>query len=119
VLHNVFVVAVGFVVALLDEGIDHLLGIAHFKGALADELGCALIAAGFLLRTWAAFHFYMRGMDVIVLRAKASHHDGTVPILQEPLYLGGNVFTFCGAPLILSTPGGLALIILHLPLVDS
>ena len=63
VLHNVFVVAVGFVVALLGAAIDHLLGIADFKGALADGLGCALIAAGFLLRTWAAFHFYMRGMD--------------------------------------------------------
>jgi hypothetical protein len=31
VLHNVFVVAVGFVVALLGAGIDHLLGIADFK----------------------------------------------------------------------------------------
>jgi protein-S-isoprenylcysteine O-methyltransferase Ste14 len=28
------------------------------------------------------------------------------------------VFIFCGASLILGTPGGLALIILHLPLVD-
>lgn len=119
VLHNVFVVAVGFVVALLGAGIDHLLGIADFKCPLADGLGCALIAAGFLLRTWAAFHFYMRGMDVIVLHAQ-KHLITTGPyrFSRNPLYLGGNVFIFCGASLILGTPGGLALIILHLPLVD-
>ena len=118
-LHNVFVVAVGFVVATLGAGIDHLLGIADFKGALADGFGCALIAAGFLLRTWAAFHFYMRGMDVIVLHAQ-KHLITTGPyrFSRNPLYLGGNVFIFCGASLILGTPGGLALIILHLPLVD-
>jgi hypothetical protein len=63
VLHNVFVVAVGFVVALLGAGIDHLLGIADLKCAFADGLGCALIAAGFLLPTWAAFDFYMRRSD--------------------------------------------------------
>ena len=118
VLHNIFVVAVGFVVALLGAGIDHLLGIADIKGALADGLACALIAAGFLLRT-AAFHFYMRGMDVIVLHAQ-KHLITTGPyrFSRNPLYLGGNVFIFCGASLILGTPGGLALIILHLPLVD-
>jgi protein-S-isoprenylcysteine O-methyltransferase Ste14 len=118
-LHNVFVVAVGFVVALLGAGIDHLLGIADFKCALADGLGCAFIAPGFLLRTWAAFHFYMRGMDVIVLHAQ-KHLITTGPyrFSRNPLYLGGNVFIFCGASLILGTPGGLALIILHLPLVD-
>ena len=118
VLHNIFVVAVGFVVALLGAGIDHLLGIADIKGALADGLACALIAAGFLLRT-AAFHFYMRGMDVIVLHAQ-KHLITTGPyrFSRYPLYLGGNVFIFCGASLILGTPGGLALIILHLPLVD-
>src|SRR6516162_448216 len=116
--HNIFVVAVGFVVALLGAGIDHLLGIADIKGALADGLACALIAAGFLLRT-AAFHFYMRGMDVIVLHAQ-KHLITTGPyrFSRNPLYLGGNVFIFYGASLILGTPGGLALIVLHLPLVD-
>ena len=105
--------------ALLGAGIDHLLGIADFKCALADGLGCALIAAGFLLRTWAAFHFYMRDMDVIVLHAQ-KHLITTGPyrFSRNPLYLGGNVFIFCGASLILGTSGGLALIILHLPLVD-
>ena len=119
VLHNIFVVAVGFVVALLGAGIDHLLGIADFKGALADGFGWALVAAGFLLRTWAAFHFYMRGMHVIVLHAQ-KHLVTTGPyrFSRNPLYLGGNVFIFCGASLILGTPGGLALTILHLPLVD-
>ena len=104
--------------ALLGAGIDHLLGIADIKGALADGLACALIAAGFLLRT-AAFHFYMRGMDVIVLHAQ-KHLITTGPyrFSRNPLYLGGNVFIFYGASLILGTPGGLALIILHLPLVD-
>jgi len=119
VLHNIFVVAVGFVVALLGTGIDHLLGIGDFKSALADGLGWALVAAGFLLRTWAAFHFYMRGMDVIVLHAQ-KHLITTGPyrFSRNPLYLGGDVFIFCGASLILGTPGGLALTILHLPLVD-
>ncbi|HKD39374.1 MAG TPA: isoprenylcysteine carboxylmethyltransferase family protein [Myxococcaceae bacterium] len=105
--------------ALLGTGIDHLLGIGDFKSALADGLGWALVAAGFLLRTWAAFHFYMRGMDVIVLHAQ-KHLITTGPyrFSRNPLYLGGDVFIFCGASLILGTPGGLALTILHLPLVD-
>src|SRR5262249_26550123 len=119
VLHNVFVVAVGFVVALLGAGIDHLLGIADFKNALAEGLGSALVAAGFLLRTWAAFHFYMRGMDVIVVHAQR-HLITTGPyrFSRNPLYLGGNVFIFCGASLIVGTSCGLALTMLHLPLVD-
>ena len=105
--------------ALLGAGIDHRLGIADFTGALADGLGWALVAAGFLLRTWAAFHFYMRGMNVIVLHAQR-HLITTGPyrFSRNPLYLGGNVFNFCGASLILGTPGGLALTMLHLPLVD-
>ena len=116
VLHNIFIVAVGCVVAMLGAGIDHLLGIADFKSALADGLGCALIAAGFLLRTWAAFP---------LLHARHGLHaqqhlitTGAYRFSRNPLYLGGNVFIFCGASLILGTPGGLALIILHLPLVD-
>ena len=102
-LHNVFVVAVGFAVALLGTGIDRLFGIAGLEGVVADGLGWALLAAGFLLRTWTAFHFYMRGMDVIVLHAqKHLITTGSYRFSRNPLYLGGNVFIFCGASLILA-----------------
>jgi protein-S-isoprenylcysteine O-methyltransferase Ste14 len=49
-----------------------------------------------LLRTWAAFHFYVRGMDVIVLHAQ-KHLITTGPyrFSRNPLYLGGNLFIFC------------------------
>jgi protein-S-isoprenylcysteine O-methyltransferase Ste14 len=35
-----------------------------------------------------------------------------------PLYLGGNVFMFLGATLVLGTPSGVVLTIAHLPIVD-
>lgn len=43
---------------------------------------------------------------------------GPYRISRNPLYLGGNVFIFVGAALVLGSPTALALIALHLPLVD-
>lgn len=119
ILHNIMVVAVGFGVALLGVGIDSLLGIAQIQSRLAVISGWLLLAAGFLLRVWAAFHFYQHQMQVIVLEPQ-NHLITTGPyrFSRNPLYLGGNVFIFAGASLILGTLSGLVLTILHLPLVD-
>ena len=57
ILHNIGVVAVGYLFALV--------------GVLfALVFGAALLAAGFLLRVWATYHFYCRQMNVIVLSAQ-------------------------------------------------
>jgi len=37
---------------------------------------------------------------------------------RNPLYLGGNVFCFFGAALLLGSPSALVMTALHLPLVD-
>lgn len=43
---------------------------------------------------------------------------GPYRISRNPLYLGGNVFVFVGAALVLGSPSALVLIALHLTLVD-
>ena len=119
VLHNLFVVAVGFAFALLGASVDKIFGFPRFHSTATLIIGLTLLTAGFLLRVWAAYHFYEHGMNVIVLSAQ-SHLITTGPyrFSRNPLYLGGNVFIFLGASLILGTPGGLMLTVLHLPLVN-
>jgi hypothetical protein len=47
ILHNIGVVAVGVLFALIGVGIDRLLGIASFQSQFALVLGSALLAIGF------------------------------------------------------------------------
>ena len=119
VLHNVFVVAVGFAFALLGASVDKVFGFPRFHSTATLVIGVTLLTAGFLLRLWAAYHFYKHRMNVIVLSAQ-SHLITTGPyrFSRNPLYLGGNIFIFLGASLILGTPGGLMFTVLHLPLVN-
>ena len=58
-------------------------------------------------------------MKVIVVSAQ-KHLVTTGPyrFSRNPLYLGGNVFIILGASLLLGTPSGLAITIIHMPLVD-
>ena len=118
ILHNLGVVAVGFLFALIGVGIDRLLGIASFQSQFALVLGSALFAIGFLLRVWATYHFYRRQMNVIVLSAQAYLITyGPYRFSRNPLYLGGNVFIFLGASLVLGTLGGIVLTVIHWPLM--
>ena len=108
ILHNIGVVAVGFLFALVGVGTDRLLGIASFQSLFALVIGSALLAAGFLLRVWATYHFYCRQMNVIVLSAQTYLiTDGPYRFSRNPLYLGGNVFIFLGASLVLGTSAAL------------
>jgi protein-S-isoprenylcysteine O-methyltransferase Ste14 len=44
--------------------------------------------------------------------------SGPYRFTRNPLYLGGNVFIFFGAALVLGSPTALVVTALHLPLVD-
>lgn len=44
--------------------------------------------------------------------------SGPYRFSRNPLYLGGNIFIFLGASLVMGTPSGVILTFLHLPLVD-
>src|SRR5262249_40363212 len=70
VLHNVFVVVVGFAFALLGTGVDKVFGFPRFHSAATLVVGVTLLTAGFLLRVWAAYHFY-------------NYRFRTVPLLQK------------------------------------
>ena len=119
ILHNVGVVAVGFGVALLGSALDVRLGITRFHSLFAASAGWVLLSVGFLLRVWATLHFYEQQMRVISLSPQNSLiTSGPYRFSRNPLYLGGNVFIFFGASLLLGSPSALILTAIHLPLVD-
>jgi protein-S-isoprenylcysteine O-methyltransferase Ste14 len=118
-LHNIGVVIASLALAYLGTIIDTLLGIPGFSSALAAGFGVLLLAAGFLLRLWAVFHFYNHRMRVISLEPQGSLvTGGPYRYSRNPLYLGANVFCFFGAALLLGSPTALILTILHLPFVN-
>jgi protein-S-isoprenylcysteine O-methyltransferase Ste14 len=119
ILHNVGVSAVSVAFALLGRGIDHLLHFAWGQHPAAYIVGGVAFLSGFLLRVWAAFHFYERQMRVIALSTQG-HLVTTGPFQysRNPLYLGGNVLMFMGASLLFGSPSGVVLTVLHLPLVN-
>ena len=108
----------GFGFALLGRGVDFLLGIIGFHSVLATSAGWLLLAIGFLLRVWATFHFYEQQMKVISLvPQKTLITTGPYRFSRNPLYLGGNVFIFLGAVLILGSPTGICLTIINILVV--
>lgn len=119
ILHNVGVLIVGFIFAYLASRLDLLLGIQEFKLSFTLIFGSLFLLIGFLFRVWATFYFYKNQMKVIVLHPqKTLITSGPFRFSRNPLYLGGNVFIFFGASLVLGTPMGMIITILHLPLVD-
>jgi protein-S-isoprenylcysteine O-methyltransferase Ste14 len=119
IFHNIGVLIVGFGVAYLGRVLDFLFGISNFHFILAIIVGGLFLAAGFLLRVWATYHFYQHQMKVIKLSPQNSLiTSGPYRISRNPLYLGGNVFIFLGASLILGSPMALVITILHWPLMD-
>jgi protein-S-isoprenylcysteine O-methyltransferase Ste14 len=119
ILHNIGVVAVGLGIALLGTKVDSLLGIGDFRSTLTAIPGGLLIAGGFLIRVWATYYFYMHRMKVIALGPQqALVTSGPFRFSRNPLYLGGNVFIFFGAALLLGSLTALLFTALHLPLMD-
>jgi protein-S-isoprenylcysteine O-methyltransferase Ste14 len=117
--HNIGVVIVGFGVALVGAGLDRLFGLDRFHSALAAGGGSLLLALGFLLRVWATLLFYEHRMRVIQFTPQSSLiTSGPYRFSRNPLYLGGNVFIFFGAALLIGSPMALILTLLHLPLMD-
>src|SRR5262245_3036424 len=118
-LHNIGVVAVGFSVALLGRGLDYLLGITDFRSLVASIAGVPLLALGFFLRAWATWHFYQRRMKVISLSPQQTLiTTGPYRFSRNPLFLGGNVFIFFGASMLLRSASVFIIPPLHLPIVD-
>jgi protein-S-isoprenylcysteine O-methyltransferase Ste14 len=118
VLHNLVVTSVAFLFALVGTGLDRLFKISEFRSVGAIAIGAVLIGAGFLTRFWATYHFYKNRMRVIsTVPQGALVTSGPFRYSRNPLYLGGNVFMFFGAGLMLGSPLALVLTTLHLPFV--
>jgi protein-S-isoprenylcysteine O-methyltransferase Ste14 len=118
-LHNIGVVAVGFGVALLGRGLDYLLGITDFRSLVASIAGVPLLVLGFFLRAWATWHFYQQRMKVISVSPQQTLiTTGPYRFSRNPLYLGGNVFIFFGASMMLGSPSALLITALHIPVAD-
>jgi protein-S-isoprenylcysteine O-methyltransferase Ste14 len=119
ILHNVGVVAVGLGIAFLGTRVDGFFGISRFHSAVTIALGLLLLLLGFVVRVWATYYFYERRMKVISLTPQSALvTSGPFRFSRNPLYLGGNVFIFFGAALLLGSPSALIFTALHLPLVD-
>jgi protein-S-isoprenylcysteine O-methyltransferase Ste14 len=119
ILHNVGVVIVGLGVAYLGTMVDSLFGFSTFASPLAKAGALLLLGLGFFVRLWATFHFYVHKMRVISLEPQATLiTSGPYRFSRNPLYLGGNVFIFFGAALLLGSPTALVVTALHIPLMD-
>ena len=119
ILHNLVVIVVGLAVALVGIGLDHLLTIGEFRSFTTTAIGGSIILIGFLVRVWAAYLFYEKRMKVIATRPQGTLvTSGPYRYSRNPLYLGGNVFIFLGAGLLLGSPAALAITAIHLPFVD-
>jgi len=118
-LHNLGVLLVGFGFAYIGRGLDILLHRASFRSTLTIAFGALLMLIGFLIRVWATFDFYQLQMKVISLQPQ-SHLITTGPyrFSRNPLYLGGNLFIFLGAVLVLGSPSGIVLTALNILAVD-
>jgi protein-S-isoprenylcysteine O-methyltransferase Ste14 len=119
ILHNLGVLLVGMGVAYVGTRLDALFGIVRFHSSWAIGAGSLLLLLGFLLRVWATFHFYQHRMKVISLTPQDTLiTSGPYSISRNPLYLGGNVFIFFGAAVLLGSPSALVITAAHIPLVD-
>ncbi|HYY28280.1 MAG TPA: isoprenylcysteine carboxylmethyltransferase family protein [Chthoniobacterales bacterium] len=119
VLHNVGVVLVGLGIAFIGRKADSVFGVRNFHSILTTVLAWPLLVIGFLVRVWATYHFYARRMKVISLvPQKTLITSGPYRFSRNPLYLGGNVFIFFGAALLVGSPAALCITALHLPFVD-
>lgn len=119
ILHNIGVAIVGLGVAFLGTKVDSLFGISDFHSILAAAAGWLLLVIGFLVRVWATFYFYENRMRVISLAPQETLvTSGPYRFSRNPLYLGGNVFIFFGAALLLGSPTALFFTAIHLPLMD-
>ena len=117
-VHNIGVVLVGLGIASVGAYLDSLLGVRSFHSVIAIFAAVPLLLAGFLLRVWATLLFYERGMKVISLKPqKALITSGPYRFSRNPLYVGGNVFIFFGAALLVGSPSAVVITALHLPLV--
>jgi protein-S-isoprenylcysteine O-methyltransferase Ste14 len=119
ILHNVGVVLVGLALAYVSTIADSLLRIPAFASTLLQWAGLPLIVLGFLIRVWATVHFYAHKMRVISLEPQNRLiTSGPYRFSRNPLYLGGNVFIFFGAALLLQSPTAVFATAIHLPLMD-
>jgi protein-S-isoprenylcysteine O-methyltransferase Ste14 len=119
ILHNIGVVIVGLGVAFIGTRLDLLLRLRDFRSVPAIVAGSVLLIVGFLLRAWATFYFYQQRMKVISLSPQRTLiTSGPYRFSRNPLYLGGNVFVFLGAALLLGSPAAVFITFVHLPFVD-
>ena len=119
IFHNVGVVLVGFAFAFLGTRLDLLFRIASFHSVPITVAASLLLTIGFLIRVWATFDFYRQRMKVVSLVPQRKLiTTGPYRFSRNPLYLGGNVFIFLGAVLVLGSPMGVLLTALNIAIVD-
>ena len=98
---------------------DSAWGVPALTFPYVKEVASLLLALGFLVRVWATAYFYAHRMRVISLEPQGTLiTSGPYRVSRNPLYLGGNVFVFLGAALLIGSPTALVATVLHLPLVD-
>src|SRR5215475_7151946 len=118
-LHNVGVIIVGIGLAYLGRAVDTLFGFSAVAFPFDRGVAMLLLGLGFLLRLWATFHFYVHKMRVISLAPQTTLiTSGPYRFSRNPLYLGGNVFVFFGAALLLGSGTALVATAIHILLMD-
>ncbi len=119
ILHNIGVIIVGFIFAFIGSRLDSLFGLKHYAFFFTLVIGVFFLLIGFLIRVWATFQFYEQRMKVVSLKPqKKLITSGAFRFSRNPLYLGGNIFIFFGADLLLGSLMAIVLTILNIILLD-
>ncbi len=120
IIHNIGVLFVGFIVAFVGLFIDSILRATNFLNPTIFTIGFILLFSGFMIRVWATYYFYKSQMKVISLKPqKKLLTEGPYKFSRNPLYLGGNIFIFYGASLVLGSPFALVITTLGIYLTDQ
>lgn len=105
-LYSIWITALSMISVLILERIDIFLNINNFRSNLSVTIGLIFSVIGFIIRLWAGFLFYEKGLKIISF--KPQEHliqSGPYGFSRNPLYIG-IILIVLGSALIVGSVSG-------------